>query len=95
MWRYGAAMSWRITVSLVALCGSVACGGSSSESPWPVEPVDTDPGPAGESGPRGNVVDTKKLPDNYSEKESNGEAEGEPDDEPGDAAPDADAEPDQ
>jgi hypothetical protein len=42
-----------------------ACGGSSSETPWPVEPIDTDPGPAGEDWRRNNVIDVKKLPDNY------------------------------
>jgi hypothetical protein len=46
-----------------------ACGGSASESPWPAKPLDTEPGPAGEELRKGNVVDTKKLPDNYSDKE--------------------------
>lgn len=46
-----------------------ACGGSSSETPWPAEPIDLEPGPAGEERVRGNVVDTKKLPDNYTKQQ--------------------------
>jgi hypothetical protein len=42
-----------------------ACGGSSSETPWPVEPIDHEPGPEGENLNKGNVIDVKKLPDNY------------------------------
>lgn len=38
-----------LTGAAVAL-GSGACGGSSSESPWPVEPEGSDLGPAGEEG---------------------------------------------
>lgn len=33
------------------------CGGSSSESPWPVEPLDADPGPEGEAPPTGDATD--------------------------------------
>ena len=37
------------------LCAAVlalgGCGGTSSETPWPVEPDDLTPGPASESGP--------------------------------------------
>ncbi len=31
---------------------TVGCGGSSSETPWPVEPVNAEMGPAGESSAR-------------------------------------------
>jgi hypothetical protein len=41
---------------------STACGGSSSETPWPVEPLDLEPGPAGEELKRGNTVDVSELP---------------------------------
>jgi hypothetical protein len=46
----------------------LGCGGSSSETPWPAEPIDLEPGPAGEGLQRGNVLDTRKLPDNYTKK---------------------------
>lgn len=52
------------TVALSVALGA-ACGGSSSESPWPVEPIETDSGPAGEKLERGNVIATEDLPDNY------------------------------
>jgi len=40
----------RATVLVVLVLGVAAmdCGSSSSESPWPVEPLDTEPGPVGE-----------------------------------------------
>jgi hypothetical protein len=47
------------------LAAMAACGGSSSETPWPAEPLNTDPGPAGENIQRGNVIDTATLPNNY------------------------------
>jgi len=56
----------RLAAFILAL-SAIACGGSSSESPWPIEPIDTEPGPAGEQRPTGNVVDTKKLPEKYGE----------------------------
>ena len=58
-----------------------ACGSSSSESPWPVEPLDTDPGPAGEKLQRGNVIATEDLPNNYGAGGGNpkGPEEDEPD----------------
>lgn len=40
-----------------------ACAGSSSESPWPVEPNEVDPGPAGE-GPI-ESLDMRKVPNRY------------------------------
>lgn len=43
----------RLAVALM-LAG---CGGSSSESPWPVEPLDADPGPEGEAPPAGDATD--------------------------------------
>lgn len=59
-------MATRVSLVLLALIGTLAaCSGSSSESPWPVEPLDTDPGPAGEKLQRGNVIATEDLPNNY------------------------------
>jgi hypothetical protein len=66
-----------LTIALLALATCAlpsACGGSSSETPWPAEPLDLEPGPAGEERVRGNVIDTKKLPDNYSKKKAEDEA---------------------
>ena len=45
---------WRL---LLALTVAAACGGSSSETPWPVEPIDDHAGPAGESVDKGNIID--------------------------------------
>lgn len=68
-------------VLLFTLLGSLAvCGGSSTESPWPVEPLDTDPGPAGEKLQRGNVIATEDLPNNYGA--GGGEPEGEEGEDP-------------
>lgn len=47
-----------------------ACGASSSETPWPVEPIDTEPSPAGEHQPKGNVLDVGDLPNAYSGKDA-------------------------
>ena len=47
---------------IFAVLLAVACGGSSSETPWPVEPTDIDPGPSGEKLREGNVVDVRALP---------------------------------
>jgi hypothetical protein len=43
---------------LIALA---ACGGSSSETPWPAEPESPVLGPAGESMPSGAPADTPAL----------------------------------
>ncbi|MBW2453183.1 MAG: hypothetical protein JRI68_01670 [Deltaproteobacteria bacterium] len=50
-------------VALVALWWPLvaACSGSAAESPWPVEPVDTEPGPAGEAAPGEDVIDVDDL----------------------------------
>jgi len=40
-----------------------ACAGSSSESPWPVEPSEVDRGPAGEQPKEG--LDVRKVPNRY------------------------------
>ena len=51
---------------VLILCGCLvgaalaACGGSSSETPWPAEPENAALGPAGESGPA-SALDT--IPD--------------------------------
>jgi hypothetical protein len=69
----------------VVAISAAACGGSSSESPWPVEPIDTDPGPEGEKLQRGNVIATEDLPNNYGKgggsPEGEDESQGEADDE--------------
>ena len=69
------------TVTTVAILsaaialGMMACGGSSSETPWPVEPIDTNEGPAGEDLTRGNIIDVKKLPNRYPTGEGGAAAE--------------------
>ncbi len=52
----------RVLILCVCLVGAAlaACGGSSSETPWPAEPENAALGPAGESGP---AVQADKLPD--------------------------------
>src|SRR5690348_1309330 len=40
-------------VATIAVLLSVGCGGTSSETPWPVEPMGTVLGPSGESAPAG------------------------------------------
>jgi hypothetical protein len=42
---------------VVALCALGACGGSSSESPWPVEPDEPPLGPLGEGAPGAELED--------------------------------------
>jgi len=37
-----------------------------------VEPLDTEPGPAGEKRATGNSIDVKTLPDNYNKQEEEG-----------------------
>jgi hypothetical protein len=50
------------------MAATSACGGSSSESPWPVEPEGAAPGPEGESGERSSadpgpdVTDEAEVP---------------------------------
>jgi hypothetical protein len=44
-----------LLAALVSLL--IACGGSSSETPWPVEPYNTGLGPAGETAPAAVVED--------------------------------------
>ena len=39
-----------------------ACGGSSSETPWPKEPPGRHVGPEGEAKPHSNVLDVRTLP---------------------------------
>lgn len=43
----------RVLILCACLVGAAlaACGGSSSETPWPAEPENAPLGPAGESGP--------------------------------------------
>jgi hypothetical protein len=73
---------WLALAIVAAGAGAAAgasCGGSASETPWPVEPVETAPRPAGEGLRRGNVVDTKKLPRRYGVDAGPGDAQPEPD----------------
>jgi hypothetical protein len=46
---------------LVVALATASCGGSSSETPWPVEPDTPAPGPLGESR-RGAAVDDHREP---------------------------------
>lgn len=52
----------------IAIAG---CGGSSSESPWPIEPLDADPGPQGEAPPKGDATDVG-APDDWEEDTDGG-----------------------
>jgi hypothetical protein len=64
-------MSSRLLAVLTAtaIAAASACGGSSSETPWPVEPEGTAPGPEGESGerrtgePGADVTDEAEVPE--------------------------------
>jgi hypothetical protein len=47
---------------LVLAVGAAGCGGSSSESPWPIEPLDAEPGPFGEAPPAGDATDVGVPP---------------------------------
>ena len=65
--RHWYAPRWlALGLTALGLLALAACSGSASETPWPVEPVEGEQGPAGEALTRGNVIDTSKLPDNYS-----------------------------
>lgn len=46
----------------LVLLALTACGGSSSETPWPVEPDAPPPGPAGEAAPAGAPADVPEAP---------------------------------
>lgn len=48
---------------LLVGCGAAACGGSSSETPWPMEPIDIEPGPLGEAPPSGDATDVGPAPE--------------------------------
>ena len=52
----------RVLILSACVLGAVlaACGGSSSETPWPAEPENAALGPAGESGP---AIEADKIPD--------------------------------
>jgi hypothetical protein len=64
-------MSSRLLAVLTAtaITAAGACGGSSSESPWPVEPENAAPGPEGESAgrntgqPADDVTDEAEAPE--------------------------------
>jgi hypothetical protein len=66
------------TVTILMLLLAASCGGSASESPWPEEPVDVDPGPTGEELKRGNVVDPRKAPNRYTKEKKAPAEEEEP-----------------
>ena len=64
---------------LGASLGLVACGGSSSESPWPTEPLDAVRGPKGELLPGKGASDLANPASTEEENGAEGEsAEGEP-----------------
>ena len=68
-----------LAATLVAGVLSGSCGGSASETPWPVEPLDAETRPRGEELNSGNVLDTDKLPDNYNKDAGSDEpAKGDP-----------------
>ncbi|RLB60835.1 MAG: hypothetical protein DRI90_12755 [Deltaproteobacteria bacterium] len=71
------------SVALVTVACALlsACGGSASETPWPVEPLDTEPGPAGEARPGDNVVNIDELPNNYDKIDGGAGKSGKPADE--------------
>lgn len=54
---------------MLAAAAVLGCGGSSSETPWPVEPEGATPGPAGESAERdetelpSEVTDEREAPE--------------------------------
>jgi hypothetical protein len=54
---------------MLAAAALLGCGGSSSETPWPVEPEGATPGPAGESTERdetelpSDVTDERETPE--------------------------------
>ncbi len=75
----------------LAVLGTAAssCSGSSSETPWPVQPVDTDPAPMGEarpgSGDANGPLATAGTPAEDEEPEDEEPGDEEPgDEEPGD-----------
>ena len=70
---------WIVPSLALLLTVAAGCGGSASETPWPAEPVNLEPGPAGEDLPDTNVIDTTKLPDNYNKTKKQA-ADGEPTD---------------
>ena len=70
-----------VALAAVACALWSACAGSASESPWPVEPLDTEPGPAGEARPGDNVLDVDQLPNRYGEADGGAVKTGEAKDE--------------
>jgi hypothetical protein len=62
-WRSWGKRSAAVALATVLGADLAGCSGSSSESPWPVEPSNTEPGPAGEQVKKGVPVD--ELPNRY------------------------------
>ena len=61
-------------LTVVAAAATSSCGGSSTESPWPVEPEGVASGPEGESGgrsdgPASDVTDEAEAPEPEKAKE--------------------------
>lgn len=56
-------------LAMLAAAALLSCGGSSSETPWPVEPENAAPGPAGESAAARND-DTETPAEVTDERES-------------------------
>jgi hypothetical protein len=64
-------------VALILAGGALvasACSGSSSESPWPVEPSSIEPGPEGEQPKQG--IDPRKLENRYGNQQDDYGASG-------------------
>lgn len=57
---------------------ALACGGSSSETPWPREPEGPALDPAGESAPASTPIDETELPADEGAPEDREGAPGEP-----------------
>ena len=58
----------------LAVMPGMACGGTSSETPWPVEPDDQPLGPAAESNAQPAVVDPGPAPEDEPEAPDAGAA---------------------
>lgn len=60
------ALSWdRAAIAIgmaIPLAAAAACGGSSSETPWPVEPILSEPPPPGERLPGAPAADAGLAP---------------------------------
>lgn len=51
-----------VLLAATACLAIAGCGGSASETPWPVEPVNADVGPTGESSARPGANEAEPPP---------------------------------